>query len=430
MKLHYMSLGCPKNAIDLEIILGGLAPQTEMAAVPEDADAILINTCAFITSAKQEAIETILQMAALKESKPGVKLLVSGCLPQRYQHELEELFPEVDAFFFDREAARTAVEIGTFLGLGGHPCTRRYRLTPGHYAFLRISEGCDNRCSYCAIPLIKGPMQSRPLPAILEEAERLAAEGVQELIVVAQDTTRYGRDLDTPLRLHHLLASLQQVRGLRWIRLLYTHPAHWYDELIDTVVGLDKVVPYIDLPIQHISDPILQAMGRHSSRRQIEVLIEKLRRALPGLALRTSLIVGFPGEQARHFGELCAFVREMRFERLGVFCYSPEEGTPAGNWIGSVPEEEKQARMEEILTIQAEISLEHNQALIGRKLQVVVDEPGETEGTAVARTWWDAPEIDNTVVLDRPLPPGSWANVVCTRAEVYDLYGHVVDGYE
>lgn len=430
MKLHYVSLGCPKNAIDLELILGSLAGQVEMTTAPEEAEAILINTCAFITSAKQEAIETILQMAAFKESKPGLRLLVSGCLPQRYRQELSALLPEVDAFFLERDAGKTAAEIGRFLGLSGHACTRRYRLTPAHYAYLRIAEGCDNRCSYCAIPLIKGPNQSRPLPAIREEAEALAAEGVQELMVVAQDTTRYGHDLASPLQLHHLLATLQEVRDLRWIRLLYTHPAHWYDELIETVAGLDKVVPYIDLPIQHISDPILKAMGRHTSRREIETLIDKLRRALPGLALRTSLIVGFPGEQTRHFDELCAFMREIRFERLGAFSYSPEEGTPAGSWNGSVPEAEKQARLEEIMALQAEISLQHNQALIGRELEVLVDEPGETEGTAVARTRWDAPEVDNTVIIDRPLPPGRWARVLCTGAEVYDLYARVIAGDE
>ncbi|HNW60035.1 MAG TPA: 30S ribosomal protein S12 methylthiotransferase RimO [bacterium] len=425
MKLHYVSLGCPKNAIDLETILGGLAAQTEMVADPEQAEAILINTCAFITSAKQEAIETILQMAALKKSRPELQLLVSGCLPQRYREELRDLLPEVDAFFYGRDAAATTTEIAAFLGTPAYVCAPRYRLTPRHYAHLRIADGCDNRCSYCAIPLIKGPMRSRPLEEIRREAEALAADGVQELMLVAQDTTRYGHDLAAPQRLHDLLASLQEVAGVSWIRLLYTHPAHWYDGLIDAVAGLDKVVPYIDLPIQHCADPVLQAMGRHTSRRQIEELIEKLRLAIPGLALRTTLIVGFPGESDAQFAELREFIRGIRFERLGAFSYSPEEGTAAGSWRDNVSEEEKQARLEEIMALQAEISLEHNRALIGRELQVLVDEPGDVEGTAVARTPWDAPEIDNTVLLDQPLPPGSMATAICTGAEVYDLEAHV-----
>ncbi len=442
MKLHYVSLGCPKNVIDLETILGGLARQIELVDDPQRADVALINTCAFIASAKQEAIETILQIAALKKGNPRLRVLVSGCLPQRYQEELSGLLPEVDAFFADRDALITTREIDCFLGFAAGPAegtsaaktgapvcgqgAPRYRLTPKHYAYLRIADGCDNRCTYCAIPLIKGDCKSRSLPEIREEAELLAADGARELLIVAQDSTRYGVDLPSPARLHNLLAELQEVKQVRWIRLLYTHPAHWYDELIEAVAGLEKMVPYIDLPIQHISDPMLKAMGRRSSRRHITDLIEKLRGRIPNLALRTSLIVGFPGESEEDFRVLRDFVKLSRFERLGVFAYSQEEGTAAGEWPESVSEEEKRARLEEIMEIQAGISLEHNQALVGRQLEVVADQPGDEKGTTLARTLWDAPEIDNAAILDQELAPGTFAAIECTAADVYDLYGHVV----
>jgi len=422
VKLHYTSLGCPKNGVDLETILGGLTSSMELVEEPEAADAALVNTCAFITSAKQEAIETILQLAALKEERPGFKLLVSGCLPQRYRSELEDLLPEVDCFFFDLDAGVNAAGIAAYLGVAAQPCAHRHRLTPRHYAYLRIAEGCDNRCSYCAIPLIKGPARSRSLAEIRAEAELLAADGMQEVMIVAQDSTRYGHDLAPAVGLHDVLAMLQELPRLRWIRLLYTHPAHWYDELIEAMTTLDKVVPYIDLPIQHISDPLLRAMGRKSNRGQIETLIARLRSRIPGLALRTSLIVGFPGEEEREFRELCDFVREIRFERLGVFTYSWEEGTPAEAWPQSVSEEEKEARMQEIMALQAELSLQNNNGLIGRQLQVLVDQSGEEPGTSLARTVWDAPEIDNSVIVNGELAPGSFAMVRITGATPYDLY--------
>ena len=430
MKLFYVSLGCPKNVVDLEMILGGLGPPFEIVGEPDTAEIALVNTCAFITSAKQEAIETILQLAALKEHRPDLKLLVCGCLPQRYHQEIVHLLPEVDGFFFNRDARVTAAEIRAFFGASGQPEQPRYRLTPKHYAFLRIAEGCDNRCSYCAIPLIKGSYQSRSLQEIQQEAEILADAGVKEVMVVAQDTTLYGHDLGTSTRLHHVLASLQQTKGIHWIRLLYTHPAHWSDQLIDAVAGLDKVVPYVDLPIQHISDHLLQAMKRRVNRHQIELLIEKLRRSIPNLALRTSLIVGFPGESAQDFAELCDFVRQVRFERLGTFSYSQEEGTPAALLPDDVSEEEKQSRLHEIMEIQAGISLQQNQDLIGQRLQVLVDRPGEDAGTSLARTVWDAPDIDNDVIIDQDLAPGTLTSIWCTGADIYDLFGHPAEAEE
>ena len=440
MKLHFVSLGCPKNSVDLETILGQLASRVEIVAEPEEADAVLVNTCAFITSAKEEAIETILGLAALKEHKPGLKLLVSGCLPQRYRGELEGLLPEVDAFFMDRQARTTAAEIGRFLDRGaarhgmaerveilpaGNSCAPRYRLTPPHYAYLRIADGCDNRCTYCAIPLIKGDAHSRPLPEILAEAEQLAADGARELLVVAQDSTRYGTDLAEELRLHDVLAALNRLDGVRWVRLLYTHPAHWYEELIAAVASLDKVVPYIDLPLQHIADPLLKAMGRKTGRRQIEALIARLRESIPRLALRTSLIVGFPGESEAHFEELAEFVRQARFERLGVFAYSQEEGTAAAAWPDLISAEEKNARLQALMEIQSEISLSRNQSLVGERLEVVIDGYDDEEKRSLARTVWDAPEIDNTVLLDGEHPSGTFTAVTITDADHYDLYGQL-----
>lgn len=440
MKLHFVSLGCPKNSVDLETILGALASRVEIVADPEEADAVLVNTCAFITSAKEEAIETILGLAALKENRPELKLLVSGCLPQRYRRELEGLLPEVDAFFMERQARTTAAEIGRFLDretarpgkakgalapLESNSCAPRYRLTPPHYAYLRIADGCDNRCTYCAIPLIKGAAHSRPLPEIITEAEQLVADGARELLVVAQDSTSYGTDLAAGLRLHDLLAALNRLEGVRWVRLLYSHPAHWYDELIEAMASLDKVVPYIDLPLQHIADPLLKAMGRKTGRRQIEVLIARLRERIPRLALRTSLIVGFPGESEAHFQELAEFVRQARFERLGVFAYSQEEGTAAADWPDLITTEEKNTRLQELMEIQSEISLNRNQSLVGERLEVVIDGYDDEEKRSFARTAWDAPEIDNTVLIDGEQPSGTFTSVTVTAADHYDLYGQI-----
>ncbi len=424
MKLFYVSLGCPKNSIDLETILGHLSGSIDYVDRPEQADVVLVNTCAFINAAKQESIETILELAAYKKEKPELKVLVAGCLPQRYRDELAQEMVEVDAFFNHRDAQRTAAQVRDYLACNNAASNKRHRLTPRHYAYLRIADGCDNRCTYCAIPLIKGGYHSRPLPEIVAEAEELVRDGARELLLVAQDTTQYGTDLQAQQRLHHVLQALQQVRDVRWIRLLYTHPAHWYPELIETVAGLEKVVPYVDLPIQHISSRVIKAMGRKTDRRHIERLIEELRNKIPDLAIRTTLIVGFPGESESDFAELRQFVAATAFERLGVFTYSQEENTVAGGWEDAIPEAVKQARQAELMEIQADISCERNQAMIGRQFEVVVDEIGE-EGHAIARSRWDAPEIDNTVILDSRAQTGAFALVTCTAADIYDLRAHI-----
>lgn len=424
MKLFYVSLGCPKNSIDLETILGHLSGSIDCVDRPEQADVVLVNTCAFINAAKQESIETILDLAAYKKEKPELKVLVAGCLPQRYRDQLAREMVEVDAFFSHRDADRTAAQVRDYLACKNPASSRRHRLTPRHYAYLRIADGCDNRCTYCAIPLIKGGYRSRPLPEIVAEAEELVRDGARELLLVAQDTTQYGTDLQARQRLHYVLQALQQVRDVRWIRLLYTHPAHWYPELVETVAGLDKVVPYVDLPIQHISSRVLKAMGRKTDRKRIEMLIEELRKKIPALAIRTTLIVGFPGESETDFAELSQFVAQTAFERLGVFTYSQEEGTVAGGWEDTIPEAVKQARQAELMEIQADISYERNRAMIGRQFEVVVDEIGEG-GHAIARSRWDAPEIDNSVILESRAQTGAFALVTCTAADVYDLQARI-----
>ena len=424
MKLAFVSLGCPKNAVDLETVLAGIDRHVELVDDMAEADAVLINTCAFIESAKQESIDTILEISQLKKTRPHVRVLVSGCLPQRYQEELAQVLPEVDAFFNSTDAKQTQRQVREFLQLPTSCHSERKRLTPGHYAYLRIADGCDNRCSYCAIPLIKGGYRSRPMDEIVQEAESLCRDGAVELNLVAQDTTRYGRDLHNQNDLPRLLQRLADIPSLQWIRLLYTHPAHWSDDLMETVAGLDKVVKYIDLPVQHITDRMLERMRRHTTRQAIETLIETLRRRIPGLALRTTLMVGFPGETEKDFRELLQFIENTKFERLGVFTYSSEEGTEAFSWRDSVARAKKVDRQNIIMETQATMAAEHNSSQIGRAMRVLVDEVAAETGQSIARTAWDAPEIDNSVIVEGKLEPGRFYTVKIEGADTYDLFAH------
>jgi len=421
VKLAYISLGCPKNVIDLETILGGLNG-IEIVGDSHQADATIVNTCAFITSAKQESIDAIFDIVRIKQDMPGHKILVTGCLPQRYRDELARELPEVDAFFPFTDVQATIAGIRQFFP--GHSCDtfRRKLITPSHYAYLRIAEGCDNRCSYCAIPLIKGAYKSRPKMAILTEAHELVESGVRELVLVAQDTTYYGREQGEKYGLANLLSALNEIPDLKWIRLMYTHPAHWDRSLIEAMAGLDKVVKYIDLPIQHVSDRLLRQMGRKVTRNRIESLIDELRSNIPELAFRTSLIVGFPGETDAEFAELLQFVSDARFERLGVFTYSHEEGTRAYETDDSVSEEIKLARQQEIMERQAEIAAQQSRALIGREVEIVIDETDKEEGKSFGRTQWDAPEIDNSVIIDKELSVGRFVKVKIIDADIFDLF--------
>jgi ribosomal protein S12 methylthiotransferase len=420
VKIAYVSLGCPKNVSDLESMLGSLAAQAEITEIPSEADATIINTCAFIESAKTEAIDTILNILQIKSENPDHKVIVTGCLPQRYKEEISELLPEVDWFVPFVDAEKATIAVFDFLGKKYEKVASRKRISPNHYGYLKISEGCNNRCSYCAIPLIKGNYKSFPKQMVLEEAHKLVESGVKELIVVAQDTTVYGRDLNQQYLIQHLLNDLNDIPELKWIRLMYTHPARWTDELIETVAGLDKIVKYIDLPIQHISDRMLKKMGRHVNRKQVENLIEKLRLNIPDLALRTSIIVGFPGETQQDFEELHQFIEETKFDRLGTFTYSKEEGTRAYKFEDSVAEHVKTERLEKIMESQAEIACLINEKLVGRNIDVMVDTV--EHGHSIGRSQWDAPEVDNSIHVPYELNIGNIVNLEIVDADNYDLY--------
>ena len=422
MKVHFVSLGCPKNVTDLEKMLGALGEELQVVTDPGEADVSIVNTCAFIDSAKEEAIDSIFEIVQVKQSNPKLKILVTGCLPQRYGKPLTKEFWEVDAFFEGRDAVKTARQIRRFLGYKRDDTITRTQLTPQHYAYLKISEGCNNRCSYCAIPGIKGRFKSRPFFEILNEAAQMTRAGIREIIVVAQDTTFYGQDLNSQYRLPDLLYALNELPHLRWIRLMYTHPAHFTRELISTIANLPKVVKYIDLPIQHISDRILAAMGRKVTRLQVERLIHQIRSAIPDVALRTSLIVGFPGETRKEFRELCEFVETTRFARLGVFTYSREEGTRAFHWKDSVAKKTKNQRQLEILERQSQISYDHNQKLIGEELLILVDSFNERKGFCIGRTQWDAPEIDNSVILHGRAQGGEFCKTTIQSADAFELF--------
>ena len=424
MKLAFINLGCPKNQVDLELILGAL-DGVRITEKVEEADAVIVNSCAFIESAKRESIDAIFAAVAARADNPALKIVVSGCLPQRYRQELAELLPEADRFCFSTDPKSTAAEIRSFLNLPPPTAPTRRLLSPKHYAYLRIADGCDNRCAYCAIPLIKGGYVSRPPDDILREAHQLTAAGVKELLIIAQDTTDYGKEFGSSLPA--LLQQLNRIDGVNWIRLMYTHPAHWNERLIEQMAGLEKILPYADIPIQHIADKVLRRMGRKVTRAQIERLLERLRREVPHIALRTSIIVGFPGETDAEFNELLDFLQEVRFERLGVFTYSHEEGTRAFDWHDDVPEEVKLERQTEIMRLQAEAAEERNAALVGKTLLALIDECDPSGDFALGRTMWDAPEVDGNIILPKTVLTGEFYRVCVTGYDFYDLKGQIVD---
>ncbi|MEG0392074.1 MAG: 30S ribosomal protein S12 methylthiotransferase RimO [Anaerovoracaceae bacterium] len=430
MKIFIETLGCPKNFNDSEVAAGILeAAGHEITKVIEEADGIMVNTCGFINDAKTESINTIFDMA-----RWGKLLMVSGCLTQRYGEELYEEMPEVDIFLGVNDYERLPEilsehrkgEREKFLSLYEKETgdlVRKIEENP-YSATIKISEGCDNRCAYCIIPYIRGPYRSRPKEEILAEAQRLAQAGTKELILIAQDTTAYGIDLYGGYVLHELVRELCRIDGLEWIRLMYCYEDRITDELIQVMAEEEKVCHYLDIPIQHGSDKILKGMARRSTRSSIDETIKKLRTAMPDIHIRTTLIAGFPGESEEDFEELLAFAEEKRFERLGVFAYSPEEGTPAAEMENQVEEEEKEARKDAIMRRQVEISLEKNKEKIGRILDVIVEGKDE-DGSYYGRSRYDAPEIDNNVLFTAQGNPqvGSIIQVEITDAFDYDLIG-------
>ncbi len=431
-----VSLGCPKNQVDAENLLGELLGRdVVLCPDPADASVIIVNTCGFIAPARREGAEVLEECLAHKRGGSCRLLTVAGCWVERERARLEELYPEIDVWLGLMTPERIRWLVDRVLGESGaspaappranvlHAETARCRLTPAHWAYLKIADGCDNRCAYCVIPDIRGRLRSKPQADVLEEAKLLAAEGVKEVMLVAQDVTAYGRDVGGTSRLAPLLESLARVEGIEWIRLLYAHPAHFTDELIDLIAAEPKICRYVDLPIQHISDRILKQMGRRVGRAEIESLIDALRRRISGVALRTTVLVGFPGETEAEFAELCEFLRAARFERLGCFAYGPEEGTKAAGLPGLLSEAERERRAAEVMKLQRDIAYEIAESWVGRDLLVIVDKPGKDAGAFVGRTYADAPEIDPVIMLSGRASPGDIARARVTASRGYDLVG-------
>ena len=427
-KINVITLGCSKNTVDSEHLMARLAAAGYSVVWDSDrtdARTVVINTCGFIGDAKQESIEMILRAAAAKQAGKIDRLFVIGCLSERYADELRHEIPEVDDYF----GARTWDGIIRALGASGDPALETERLlsTPRHYAYLKISEGCNWMCGYCAIPLIRGRHVSVPMETLEEEARKLASAGVRELIVIAQDTTYYGIDLYGERRLAELLRRLCRIDGIEWIRLHYAYPAAFPDDVIEVMASEPKICKYLDIPFQHISDAQLAAMHRRHTKAEALALIARLRAAIPDLALRTTLLVGYPGETEADFAELMEFVRDVRFERLGVFAYSEEEGTFSARELhDDVPDEVKQQRVERIMELQHTISLENNLRRVGRIERVIID--SRQGDFYVGRTQYDSPEVDQEILIpaaERRLLRGHFYEVRIDRGADYDLYGHV-----
>jgi len=430
--LQIITLGCSKNTVDTEHLLSSLSPYYELVPEGEDryVDYLLINTCGFIGDAKEQSIQTILQAAAKKEAGAVGKLVVFGCLSQRYASEMPELIPEVDNWF----GARDLRPLLSYLGVQQeqeYPTGRALTGTRKGTAFLKISEGCDRRCSYCAIPYIRGPHKSVPIETLVEETRSLASAGVKELVIIAQDTTYYGLDLYHERALAKLLQALSEVEGIEWIRIHYSYPTDFPEDVLDLMATNPKICKYIDIPLQHISDKVLDAMHRHVTSEQTRELIARMRAKVPGVALRTTMIVGHPGEGEKEFEELLDFVREVGFERLGAFTYSEEEGTYGARHLkDDVPEEEKSRRLDALMSLQGSISLEWNRSRVGSIVRVLVEDC--VDGTLVCRSEYESPEVDGEILVE--CPPEKDPDVVCGTfidvkiigADEYDLIANIV----
>ena len=444
MKIGVVSLGCPKNLVDSETMLGLIHEENyEITNDPSEAEIIIVNTCGFIESAKEESINTILQMAEYKKSGSCKYIIVTGCLSQRYAEELFNELPEADAI----AGVEVYDEIGSIIKrvMNGERFIMlerskpdviytskesflpRILTTPSYTAYLKIAEGCDNCCSYCAIPKIRGPYRSKPMEQVLKEAKALADNGVKELIVVAQDTTRYGEDLPGgKLLLADLLKELNKIESLKWIRVMYCYPNNFTDELIETFASLDKVCKYVDLPLQHASNRLLASMNRYDTREEVETLLAKLRKRIPGIVIRTTFIVGFPGETDADFEELKEFVEQQRFENAGVFAYSQEEGTVAGAMPNQIPDEIKQERYHELMALQAQISEEIHKDTEGQTLEVLVEGIEEDgSGLHYGRSYREAPDIDGLVFIENPgdIEPGCFIKVNILQGFTYESVG-------
>lgn len=427
-KINLISLGCAKALVDSEVLLGGLKQQEFQATEnPEDAEAIVINTCGFLEEAREESIDVILEAAELKKTDPKKQLLVMGCLPSRFDiKELEDALPEVDKFFEQGKMAEVVQYLSGKPYMEFDPTYWRSLLTPSHYAYLKITEGCDNGCSFCSIPLMRGKQISRTLDSLVTEAERLAAHGVREIMVIGQDTTSYGWDLPDKVYLHDLLQALSEVDDLEWIRLHYAHPAHFSRKNIPVMAEAKNICAYLDMPVQHASSRLLKHMRRGLNREGILDRIREIREAIPNIALRTSLITGYPTETEEDFQKLLSFVEEVKFDRLGVFTYSEEPGTHAENFEDDVPKQVKFDRRDKIMLLQQDIMLETNRSHIGQTLKVIIDKFDDDFGEYIGRTEWDSPDVDGIVRISGvsdSLEVGEFYNISITDASEYELFG-------
>ncbi len=440
MNILFISLGCDKNLVDSEVMLGLLNAKGYCIVDDEmKADVIVINTCCFIHDAKEESIQTILEMAEYKKKGRLKALVVTGCLAQRYQQEILKEIPEVDAVLGTTSYDKIARTIEDALEGNGHmelgdldalPVVKEKRLvtTGGHFAYLKIAEGCDKHCTYCIIPKIRGNYRSVPMEQLVEEAQELAEQGVKELILVAQETTLYGKDLYGEKSLHRLLKELCKIQGIRWIRILYCYPEEIYDELVQVIKEEKKICHYLDLPIQHANDEILKRMGRRTSRKQLEEIVRMLREEIADITLRTTLITGFPGETDKQHEELMEFVDMMEFDRLGVFTYSPEEDTPAAEMPEQIPEEVKEERQAELMELQQDIVFDQAEDMVGREVLVMIEGKVVDENAYVGRTYRDAPNVDGLIFIhtEEELISGDFAKVKVTGALEYDLIGELI----
>ena len=423
--LNLISLGCAKNLVDSEILLGGLdKTNVTITKDPEKADTIVVNTCGFLDIAREESVDTILQAAEMKKTGSLKELVVMGCLSERYPEELKKEIPEVDRIFGSNDHQQIVSFLTGKEFAKDDPLFFRSLMTPNHYAYIKIAEGCDNGCSFCSIPIMRGLQKSRTISSIMGEAERLAENGTKELLVIAQDSTSYGWDLEKKVYLSDLLKELNTINGIEWIRVHYAHPAHLSQRIIDAIANCDKVCNYLDMPIQHASDDMLKAMRRGLGQDGIKNRISRLREAVPNIALRTTLIVGHPGETEDDYYTLKDFVEEIRFDRLGIFTYSEEEGTLAADLKDDIPRKVKDNRKNEILEIQHEISLEKNESFIGKTIKVIVD---ESEGeVSVGRSEYDSPEIDNIIHIKNTAEVGTFNDVEILEANEYELIGKII----
>ena len=440
MKILFISLGCDKNLVDTEVMLGMLASRGyEMTNDEQEADIIVINTCCFIHDAKEESIQNILEMAEYKKNGSAKALIVTGCMAERYRQEILDEIPEVDEVLGTTAYDRILDAVDAALA-GQHevmtadldalplPETKRLVTTGGHFAYLKIAEGCDKHCTYCIIPKIRGNFRSVPMERLLKEAQDLAEQGVKELILVAQETTLYGKDLYGEKSLPKLLRELCKISGIRWIRILYCYPEEITDELIQVMKEESKICHYLDLPIQHANDTILKRMGRRTSKQELIDIVQKLRKEIPDICLRTTLITGFPGETQEQHEEVMEFIDTLEFDRLGAFTYSPEEDTPAATFEDQIDEEVKEDRQADIMELQQEIAFDKAEDMIGREVLVMIEGKVADENAYVGRTYRDAPNVDGLIFIntDVELISGDFAKVKVTGALDYDLIGGLI----